>query len=94
MLLSCGRPERRTTARSLESISKLDDIFEYIEYSVSDIVRFIYDDDRRLSFLKYETVNLVLEDYEVIGLAECKLGSSFSGKIPVKIIYSQVEELE
>ena len=43
----------------------------------------------RLSFLKYETVNFILDDFEVIGLAECRLGSKFSGKIPVKIIYSQ-----
>ena len=28
VLLSCGRPERRTTARSLESISKLNSIFK------------------------------------------------------------------
>ncbi len=43
----------------------------------------------RLSIFKYQTVDLILDYLEVIGLAECRLGSKFLVQIPVKIIYRQ-----
>ena len=70
------------------TFERVGDKCSFNPHCVSNIVRFIYDDDRRLSFLKYETVDLILDDLEVIGLAECRLSSELSGKVPVKIIYS------
>ena len=40
--------------------------FQVIQNRISDIVRFIYDDNRCLSLFKDESVDLILYDLEVI----------------------------
>ena len=68
---------------------KVEQHLQVIQDSVSDIIRFIYDNDRSLSFLKYGTVDLILNDLEVICFTECRLSTRFGGEVPIKIIYSQ-----
>ena len=49
--------------------------FQIIKYGIADIVRFINDNDRRLSFFKGKSGHFVLDDLKVIRFTESWLCS-------------------
>lgn len=85
-----GRPERRATAQSLESISMLSSISRSLR-TASRKIHFIYSDDRSLLLFQDKSVDLVLNDLDVVCYTECQMNTNLSGKVAVKTFTVRVE---